>query len=209
MRVYLTRHGTTEWNMIKRLQGWKDSNLTEEGVSRAIKLGQKLNNVDFDVIYSSPLTRSIDTAKYIRTNKSTIIIPHNGLKELSYGMWEGMLLDDIEKKYPNEYFIYRNDPMEYLPVEGETYEELFNRVRHFLDEIKNIQANNILVVSHGITIKVIIAIIKNLSMKEFSLLPVYTGTALNIIEVDKGKMKFTLENDTSHIEGQLYDEIII
>ena len=124
-------------------------------------------------------------------------------------MWEGMLLDDIEKKYPNEYFIYRNDPMEYLPVEGETYEALFNRVRDFLDEIKNIQANNILVVSHGITIKVIIAIIKNLSMKEFSLLPVYTGTALNIIEVDKGKMKFTLENDTSHIEGQLYDEIII
>ncbi|NLL81367.1 MAG: histidine phosphatase family protein [Tissierellia bacterium] len=206
MKIYLTRHGTTEWNIERRLQGWENSKLTQEGVLRAVKLGERLKDIDFDVIYSSPLNRAVETAKYIRGDKDTLIVYHDGLKELRYGIWQGMLLDDIEKKYPEEYYIYRNSPMDYIPIEGESYDDLFRRVKNFLEEVKKIEAENILVISHGITIKAIIAYIKNLSLEEFSSLPVYTGTALNIIEVDKGKMKLILENDTSHIDGTIINE---
>lgn len=209
MKVYITRHGTTEWNLQRRLQGWQDSNLTKEGIDRAIKLGERLKNIDFDIIYSSPQKRALKTAEFIRGIKTTPIVTHDGLKELGFGIWESMELSVIEKEYPKEYYIYRNNPIDYIPIEGESYSDLFKRVKDFLEEIITIDAENILVVSHGVTIKAIIKIIKELTLEEFSKIPVYTGTSLNIAEINEGKMKLIMENDTSHIEFEYYDEITI
>jgi len=69
MKLYITRHGTTEWNLEKRLQGWADSPLTEDGRNRAIKLGNSLKDIDFDMIYTSPQERALNTAKLIREIK--------------------------------------------------------------------------------------------------------------------------------------------
>ena len=99
--------------------------------------------------------------------------------------------------------------MDYIPIGGETYADLFKRVNDFLEEIKTLNAENVLVVSHGVTIKALIKIIKNLTLDEFSKLPVYTGTALNIVEINDEKMEFIMEDDTSHIEFEFYDEITI
>lgn len=209
MRVYITRHGTTEWNIEKRLQGWKNSNLTEDGIYRAVKLGERLDDVEFDAIYTSPLKRAMDTAKHIRGEKDTPIVAHEGLKELGGGVWDGMLASDIEEKYPKEYYYYHNDPDKYIPIGGETYKELFNRIDAFLDDIKKTDDKNILVVSHGVTIKGIISKIKNLNINAYSRLPIYTGTALSIIEFNGDSAKFILENDASHIEDDLQDEISI
>lgn len=209
MRIYITRHGTTEWNLQRRLQGWQDSALTREGIHRAIKLGDRLGNINFDIIYTSPQNRALETAKLIKGNKKTPIVTHDGLKELGFGVWESMELSDIEKQYPKEYFTYRNNPIDYIPIGGETYADLFKRVNDFLEEIKKLDAENVLVVSHGVTIKALIKIIKNLNLDEFSKLPVYTGTALNIVEINDGKIEFIMEDDTSHIEFEFYDEITI
>ncbi|WFA07699.1 histidine phosphatase family protein [Tissierella sp. Yu-01] len=209
MKVYITRHGTTEWNLQRRLQGWQDSDLTKEGIDRAIKLGERLDSIDFDIIYTSPQNRALETAKLIRGNKKTPIVTHDGLKELGFGVWESMELSIIEKEYPKEYYTYRNNPIDYIPIGGESYEDLFKRVNDFFEEIKTIDAENILVVSHGVTIKALIKIIKNLTLDEFSKLPVYTGTSLNVVEINEDKMKFIMEDDTSHIEFEFYDEITI
>ena len=120
MRLYITRHGTTEWNIEKRLQGWGDSPLTEEGINRAVSLGESLADVDFDIIYTSPQKRAMETAKLIMGNKNTKIITHDGLKELRFGIWEGMELDEINEKYPEEYYLYRNRPELYIPIDGES-----------------------------------------------------------------------------------------
>lgn len=209
MKIYITRHGTTEWNLQRRLQGWQDSNLTKEGIDRAIKLGERLDNIDFDIIYTSPQNRAFETSRLIRGNKKTPIVTHDGLKELGFGIWEGLELSVIEKEYPKEYYIYRNNPVEYIPIEGESYFDLLKRVKEFLEEIETIDAENILVVSHGVTIKAIIKIINNLTLEEFSKLPVYTGTSLNIVEINESKMKLIMENDTSHIDFEYYGEITI
>lgn len=200
MRLYITRHGTTEWNLERRLQGWGDSPLTKDGENRAIKLGKYLQDIDFDIIYSSPLNRAFETAKLIRGNTNTEIKTHNGLKELSHGIWEGMRMEEIEEKHSKEYSIYRNTPAAYIPTEGESFTVLFERVKSFLDEISSMDYKNVLIVSHGITIKSIIAIIKELSWEEFSTLEVYTGTALNICELREEKFEFLVEGDISHLE---------
>lgn len=200
MKLYLTRHGETEWNVARKLQGWGDSNLTEEGTRRAIKLGERLVDIDFDRIYSSPQGRALETARLIRGDKDTKIVTHDGLKELGLGLWEGMELDAIEDLYPNEYHLYRNKPNEYESLEGESFQDLFERVEAFLEEILAMDVENILIISHGITIKAIITIIKGLTLDEFSELPVLTGTALNICEVNGNVLEMILEDDTSHIE---------
>lgn len=200
MKLYLTRHGETEWNVVCKLQGWGDSNLTEEGTRRAVKLGERLVDIDFDKIYSSPQGRALNTARLIRGDKDTNIITHDGLRELGFGLWEGMELETIQAIYPNEYYLYRNKPNKYEPIEGETFKDLFKRVNAFLYEITAIDAENVLIVTHGVTIKAIITIIKGLTIDEFSELPVFTGTALNICEVRGDVMELILEDDTSHIE---------
>lgn len=199
MKLYITRHGTTEWNIERRLQGWADSPLTEDGRNRAIKLGKSLKDIDFDMIYSSPQQRALSTAKFINGDKNTEIKIHDGLKELRYGLWEGMYISDIEKNYPEDYYSYKNTPEQYLPEDGESIMDLFQRVKSFLKEITTKDYKNILIVSHGITIKVLIAIIKELSWEEFSSLEVYTGTALNICELKDDRFEFLLEGDISHL----------
>jgi probable phosphoglycerate mutase len=207
MRLYITRHGTTEWNIEKRLQGWGDSPLTEEGINRAVSLGESLADVDFDIIYTSPQKRAMETAKLIMGNKNTKIITHDGLKELRFGIWEGMELDEINEKYPEEYYLYRNRPELYIPIDGESFKDLFNRVESFLEELKAVDYKNVLIVTHGMTIKTLITIIKGLTLDEFSSLPVYTGTALNICEVKGGKFELIVEGDISHIKGyEKFDE---
>lgn len=199
MKLYITRHGTTEWNTKKRLQGWKDSPLTQDGKNRAIKLGQSFSSIDFDIIYSSPQKRALETSRLIRGAKNTELKVHDGLKELGYGVWDGMLVSDIEKKYGEEYSLFLSAPDKYIPIDGESMTDLFNRAQAFLDELKSKDYNKVLIVSHGITIKALIAILKELSWDEFSGLEVYTGTALNVCKLNGNKFEFLLEGDTSHL----------
>ena len=201
MKIYITRHGTTEWNISRRLQGWKDSNLTKEGIKNAISLGKRLASIDFDVIYSSPQNRAVETAKLIRAKRDIPIVNHKALREMRYGIWEGMTLDDIYKNYPEEFHNYVNNPDAYIPVDGETYNDLFKRVDDFLEEIIEKDDKNILVVTHGIPIKAIIAKIKGLSIEEFAKIPIYTGTSLHIFEVKDGRIHIVVEDDISHLES--------
>ena len=203
MKLFITRHGTTEWNVARILQGWGDSKLTDEGKLRAVKLGERLSDIDFDIVYSSPQNRALETAKLIIGDKDTKLITHDGLREIGFGTWEGMELDVIEDKFPELYYTYRNNPEYYIPLDGESFKDLFLRVGDFLDEIKTKDSENILIVTHGVTIKAMITIIKGLTLAEFSSLPVFTGTSLNICEVKNGKLELILENDTSHIEANI------
>ena len=98
MKLYIIRHGTTKWNVERRLQGRKDSELTEEGIKRAIMLRDRLQDVDFDMIYSSPLNRALETAKIIKGQRNIEIIIHKSLCELDFGNWEGMQISEIERK---------------------------------------------------------------------------------------------------------------
>lgn len=96
MKIYITRHSLTTWNEEKRLQGWKNSDLTKQGLEDAKRLGNYLMNQSFDGIYSSPLKRAKETAQLIFPNKT--IIEDNRLKEMNFGDYEGKFIDELKKK---------------------------------------------------------------------------------------------------------------
>lgn len=201
MRLYIVRHGQTEWNAEKRLQGWKNSNLTREGIVNAERLSRRLGDIDFDYIYSSPQQRALDTADIIRGNKNTEITILDGLKEIGFGAWEGMPIDSINKKYKDEFDTYLNRPHLYKPIDGESFEDIFKRAEKSLENIISRGGEDILIVSHGVTIKVLTSIIKKIPLEEIYNIPIHLGTALNICEVKEDNIRFAVEGDTSHIDS--------
>lgn len=89
-KVYLTRHGETEWNEKGIMQGWGDSPLTELGKNQAKWLGERIRDLHIDVIYASPIGRAFNTAEIIRGDREIPLIAYDGLKEIKIGGWEGL-----------------------------------------------------------------------------------------------------------------------
>ncbi|KEH96770.1 phosphoglycerate mutase [Clostridium botulinum C/D str. BKT12695] len=202
--IYLTRHGQTEWNLNKRLQGWKNSPLTELGISQAKALSERLKNIEIDVIYSSPIERAYKTAEIVKGNKNIEIIKHDGLKEFNYGDWEGLTIDEIEKNpmYSQELDNLFNNPNEYKPFGGETYDKLIDRIDITMNEIlKKNTDKKILIVTHGMTLKVLLHYFnKSMTLDDIVKLPVMGQTSLTQIDVIDGKYDLVLQNDTSHYD---------
>ncbi len=89
MNIYLTRHSQTEWNLVRRIQGFLDSPLTKKGIKDAKKLRDRLTDVDIDVVFSSTQGRAVKTAEIVMEGKEGIIIKSEELRELGVGLWQG------------------------------------------------------------------------------------------------------------------------
>lgn len=198
MKLYITRHGETEWNLAGRLQGWENSSLTEKGIMRAHLLKDALRDIKFDRIYSSDQKRALDTAKILNGPKDREIIALKELRELGMGDWEGRLISEIMVEDGALYDNYINTPLSYKPIRGESIYDLFIRVRLALKKIEERGGNHILVVSHGITIRALILILKNLEIEYFTKTTVYPGSSLSIFEKEQEEWICIVECDTSH-----------
>lgn len=192
MNIYLVRHSKTKWNEQKRLQGHKDSPLTQEGMDNAYALKKYIdeNNIQFDDIYSSPLNRAYTTAKVV-AGKQDIKID-NRLKEMNFGDYEGQYISQLLAMNPSYYDMMWNNPSEFtcLP-NGESYEDVLKRIDDFFNEITNSNAHNILIVTHGMYMILILAYILKLEKKDFTRINrnVAEGCSLNLISYEHNEYK--------------------
>ena len=145
--LYLVRHGKTDWNNQRLIQGLVDIELNEEGIQAAEELSKIINLDNIDICMSSPLKRAKKTAEIIVKNKKEIIYD-NLLVERSFGDYEGIkITEELAKKQ----WDYNNEDQTH---NLESVKDLLNRCNKFLNKIKtNYQDKNILVVSHGCFIK--------------------------------------------------------
>lgn len=201
MNIYLTRHGQTEWNLEGRVQGFLDSPLTEKGINDAKKLGKRLEDVDFDIAFSSTSKRAIDTAKNILNDRNVELLNVEEIREINVGEWEGMLYTDITKNHEEDFKIYKEQPENYIPKnKGEDYKTLENRVKSFLDSLKTKDYENVLVVTHGLTSIVLLNLIEGNEIKDIRKREIPLGTALSLINYDGNDFKIVFEGDASHIK---------
>jgi probable phosphoglycerate mutase len=175
------------WNVEKRLQGWKDSPLTDNGLRSAKRLAKRLQDIRLDRVFSSDQKRALTTAEIIAKDRNIPIEVLSSLRELNFGSWEGMTISEIETLYPLEYSTYKTDPDRYTSVGGENIEQLFDRVSKALETIGSCGEENVLVVTHGVTIRALMTIISGQGMDGFAKIPVFLGTSLTELELtDKG-----------------------
>jgi probable phosphoglycerate mutase len=152
--ILLIRHGETDWNTEKRLQGHLDIGLNAEGLRQAQALGLALLNEPLDAIYASDLQRAKHTAKAIATPRGMVVQTDVGLRERCYGAFEGLRHVDISERYPQEFAAWRAREMDARYPDGqnvaETLREFSTRVLHAIIGIAS-RANHkkIAIVTHG------------------------------------------------------------
>ena len=146
MVIYMVRHGQTDFNKKRVMQGLSDVPLNENGIKEANDAKEELKDVNFDICFSSPLKRTIDTAKIITDNKCNIIT-NNLLIERNLGGFEGKPYE-LYKKY--DYWNLKEN-LNYNKVES--VKDVLKRTKKFLGEIKSSDYKTILIVSHHATIR--------------------------------------------------------
>lgn len=201
LRIYLTRHGETEWNTQNRMQGWLDSNLTFNGIEAAKALGKRLKDISFDAVYASPSERTIHTAKLItELNRRKTIKKDERLREIHLGEWQGKTHDEIKSNDRELFELYFQSPHLYNRNDGETFLDVQNRAISFLNEIiETHPSGNILVVSHGIWLKTLLNYIKNEPLKNLWDGPFLHGTSLSIVKVEDKEITIEREACTEHL----------
>lgn len=199
-KLYLTRHGETEWNKEGRMQGFGDSPLSELGILQGEWLRDRIKDTEIDVIYSSPIGRAYETAKIVRGTRDIEIIKCHGLKELNMGLWEGRTQEDIKAEDKENHFNFWNVPSKYVPTgNGETFYEVKDRsFDTIMDIVKNNKGKRILIVSHTITIKGFWTRLENKSIDELWKEPFIKQTSLTEIDFKEDSFEIKLRADISH-----------
>lgn len=153
--IYVVRHGETEANVKRILQGHSDFPLTENGIKQAVEAGKKFKDINFEAAFSSDLFRAKRTAELILLEKKMAIITTQRLKERSFGRYEGKPFSEFGEELRNLFIKYetlsRHEKFKFkFTKEGESDEELALRMTTFLREIAIAYAGKtVLVVSHG------------------------------------------------------------
>ncbi|MXQ54992.1 histidine phosphatase family protein [Shimazuella alba] len=166
--IYIVRHGQTEWNIEGRLQGRLDSPLTDAGVEQAKQLAQRLQNISFDSIYSSSSNRAFSTALHLKKDRAIEVNKSDHLMEMDFATWEGRKWSEIQDLFPEELLLMNEHPerFEAKETKGETFHDMQKRLASFIDQIlKQHAGQNILLVSHSITIKVLINYLRGGNLK--------------------------------------------
>ncbi|MDP9579772.1 histidine phosphatase family protein [Priestia megaterium] len=154
--LYFVRHGETQYNVEKRIQGFCDSPLTESGIFQAKSVGKGLSDINFKAAYSSDSQRVLDTAKYAIGNQDIPLIIDPRLKELNFGVLESLLKEEIFEKHGNileRILSFKN--LDISAPDGESYVQLYTRTTNAVGDIIKkhaLEGGNILIFSHGITI---------------------------------------------------------
>ncbi|MFC4323017.1 histidine phosphatase family protein [Litchfieldia salsa] len=207
LTLYITRHGETVWNTQKRLQGWSDSELTENGINNAIALGNRVQEVEFDAIYTSPSQRTVSTANLIIGEREIPIIIDHNLKEINMGDWEGQTSSDIEENYSKEFYSFWNTPHLYHSINGESFDELRHRVLNSIISIQEkYSTGNILIVTHAVVIKTLMAFFKDYPLEKLWEPPFIHDTSLTIVEINGNDKHIVVEGDLSHRNKEIQKE---
>jgi len=128
-KIYVVRHGQTEWNASGRWQGWLDSDLTDIGRQQAVDAGQKLKTSGAIALYSSDAGRALATARIIGEALNLQPIAEQGLRERFYGEYEGLTSEEIDQRFPNTRYLAGRDKRDtWRPIGGESLVEVGARV---------------------------------------------------------------------------------
>ena len=191
MLIYIVRHGLTEWNKLKKLQGAVDVPLAKEGILLAEKTGEALKDVKFDICFTSPLSRARQTAECVLGDRNVPIIPDKRIQEINFGDLEGGCVRDAEGNYidPQVEMFFR-DPVNFKrPENGEDIFDVIARTKDFWEEKTSdpsLTDKTVLVASHGCAVR---ALLQNIyhDPENFWHGCVPPNCCVNLVEVKNGK----------------------
>ena len=174
LKLYIVRHGQTEWNVLEKFQGQLNSPLTPEGIEKVKETAKELKNVNFEAGYTSQMGRTIATAEMILENnkyeqektsdQKLKLQKLSELNEIHFGEWQGLTFKETFVKYPKEAHNYFYDVKNYNAknIKGEELKDGLERFLKGLEKIREEQkSGNILIVTHGTVLELFFNHIQN------------------------------------------------
>ena len=206
-QICLVRHGETEWNAERRLQGQIDIGLNECGLRQAQAAGRWLKTANISALYTSDLKRAAVTAGMIgeALGLTPVLVP--ALRERRYGIFEGLTYAEAEARYPESYAAFAGRDPDCNFETGETLRELFERVTRKLQEIAaRHPGESVVAVSHGGVLDIINRFVRGNSLetpRDF-LIP---NAGLNWIVAVNGVWSIKSWAETAHLQAGALDEL--
>ena len=188
--IYVIRHGHSLGNLNATFTGHIDVELSELGEKQAEHLVEYFKDKKIDAIYSSDLTRTIQTISGVSKDKNLPINKEVSFREIYAGKWEGVKYKDIEVLYPDEYYKWKNDISKCHPTDGESVKDLANRVFNKLTEIaKKELGKSVIITTHATPIKSIISNITFNTYEKMQELTWFPNASICKIEYDGEKFE--------------------
>ena len=184
--LVLVRHGQSEWNAKNLFTGWKDPELTDQGLAEAKNAGKLIldESIQFDFMYTSMLSRAQNTGDIILgvlNNKEIPIVKNEALNERDYGSLAGLNKDDARKKWGEEQVHIWRRSFDIPPPDGESLKDTADRVLPYFDaEImpKVISGSSILIAAHGNSLRALIMKLDSISSEDIVKLEIPTGAPI-------------------------------
>jgi len=205
-QLLLARHGETEWNAAGRIQGQQNSSLSARGRAQVQKLAQRLAPVPLQAIYASDLTRAMQTAQIVADAHGLPVRPLPGLRERSYGAWEGLTPEQVEAAdYEGWYRYYVTREFDAPVSGGENWAQVRVRMGAARDQARADfpgLGDTVLLVGHGASLRTLIADALDAPLpmlRHFHL----ENTSLSRLDYRPDHpARIVLINDTSHLDAE-------
>jgi probable phosphoglycerate mutase len=205
----LVRHGETDWNVERRLQGHTDIDLNDQGRQQAQQMAQALKAIDlqFDYLYTSDLMRAANTANAIEHLFNVNAIADTQLRERHLGSLQGLTIEDAQRLKPELWQIHMQRNLEHDLVGGESIKQFASRIHGALEKIRRIHAGKtILLVSHGGALDMMYRLACNQPLEAEKAVSV-PNASLNWISHDGTSWKVERWADTRHLENRALDNL--
>ena len=199
MMLYIVRHGETDWNRMKKVQGRTDIPLNDYGRHLAEETAEGMKEIRLDLAYTSPLRRARETAEILLAGRNIPLIDEERIQEISFGRYEGMYSGGDQRSPESDAFNrFFSDTGNYVPPEdAETIPQLYERTGAFLAEMcarEDLADKNILVSTHGAAMTALLNRIKgSLSVEHFWQDEVPPNCSVTMVEIKEGKAESVRE----------------
>lgn len=204
MKLYLVRHGETDWNKVKRIQGQVDIPLNQFGKRLAEETAEGLRDIPFDLCISSPLSRAHETARIILYGKDIPIIKDARIEEMAFGEYEGKCCARDNWELPEDFHKFFNDPAGFVPGKGgESFADVKKRTGEFLKSLyKKTEGvyENILITTHGAALAGMLNNIRKEPLEKYWGIEVHSNCGVTEVEVKNGEATILSENVTYYEE---------
>ncbi len=186
MQLHLFRHGETDWNAERRIQGQRESRLTELGIEQARRLGDRIRHLQFDRVYCSSSLRTRQTAEHVFGPERRDVAFLDSLREIHLGPWEGRLYAEIEQEQADNFRHFWSEPHLFQVEGAETFSQLQQRAVAAVEDIRQeFETGNVAIVSHGALIKALLCHFQQRPLSELWAPPAMHNCAHSIVELNR------------------------
>lgn len=201
MKIYLIRHGQTDWNLEGKIQGKTDISLNETGLKQARLLAGAMGGRPVENIFTSPLKRALETARAVDgvLDAGIVLLPE--LREVDFGVWEGLTWTEIKRTYPEDFKLWDLNPVEHAPTEGEKQADVKLRCEAAMRQILGQARGDIAVVSHGAMLVFVVDYLLSRQRERKKI--IVKNASITTVEYDRDTGMAFLEdlNDDRHLRS--------